>query len=218
MLREIKTGKPTNDFLFLDIGANRGQTISSIRLFQNSRIVSIEPLPWLHKSLVERFKDDKNLKIKNFFVSENTHDVTIHVPSYNGVLFDGLASGSPQEASGFFEPNKFLFFDRRKLELKKFEVPSKPLDEFDLAPDFMKVDVQGFELSVLRGARKTIEKYQPIIVLERPKKDEEVAFLEEYGYRPWKYKKGAFTPGLGANNIFFLCDHHHSMFSSRFES
>lgn len=46
-----------------------------------------------------------------------------------------------------------------------------PLDEFRLKnkltpPNFMKIDVEGHELEVLKGAIKTISTYKPIILLE----------------------------------------------------
>ncbi len=40
------------------------------------------------------------------------------------------------------------------------------LDEFQLAPNFIKIDVEGCELKVLKGAEKTIEKHRPIMVIE----------------------------------------------------
>ena len=35
-----------------------------------------------------------------------------------------------------------------------------------LAPDFVKVDVEGFELDVLEGARKTLTMYHPALFIE----------------------------------------------------
>ncbi len=46
------------------------------------------------------------------------------------------------------------------------EVRMSPLDHYDIEPNFIKIDVEGCELKVLKGAAKTIEKHRPIIVLE----------------------------------------------------
>jgi FkbM family methyltransferase len=43
-----------------------------------------------------------------------------------------------------------------------------PLDEFDLGPvDFIKIDCEGYEHHVIEGARETIEKYRPAIIVEQ---------------------------------------------------
>ncbi len=41
-----------------------------------------------------------------------------------------------------------------------------PLDDYHIAPNFIKIDVEGCELKVLKGAANTVEKHRPIIVLE----------------------------------------------------
>jgi len=60
------------------------------------------------------------------------------------------------------------------------------------APDFIKIDVEGLELEVLRGARNILEQCRPALFLEmhgatmdekRRKVSEIVAWLEQNGYR-----------------------------------
>jgi len=53
-------------------------------------------------------------------------------------------------------------------------------------PGFVKIDVDGCEMALLEGGRKTIERAKPIIVIEIPLSDEgiEIAgFLVDRGYR-----------------------------------
>ncbi len=49
---------------------------------------------------------------------------------------------------------------------KIFDVAVVPIDNMELAPNFIKIDVEGCELKVLKGAAKTIEKFRPIMVIE----------------------------------------------------
>jgi len=47
------------------------------------------------------------------------------------------------------------------------EVEMRTLDSFDLpGADLLKVDVEGYELEVFRGAKKTLEKFHPVIMIE----------------------------------------------------
>ena len=67
--------------------------------------------------------------------------------------------------------------------------PTKRIDDFvltwDKVPDLMKIDVEGFEYQVLKGAEMTIDRYHPKIIIEthsvelREKCDE---FLTHLGY------------------------------------
>jgi len=73
------------------------------------------------------------------------------------------------------------------------EIPMKTLDSLDLVDvDFMKLDCEGYEENVLKGATKLIAKYEPVICVEQ-KRDMAsrfglapqgaVRFLEKLGYR-----------------------------------
>ena len=42
----------------------------------------------------------------------------------------------------------------------------KPLDAFDLHPDRIKIDTEGYELQVLKGAMRTIRDNHPMLLIE----------------------------------------------------
>lgn len=46
------------------------------------------------------------------------------------------------------------------------DVKVTTIDAIDVAPDFIKMDVEGLEYHALLGAEKTIKKYKPVIMLE----------------------------------------------------
>ena len=70
-----------------------------------------------------------------------------------------------------------------KIDIKNVEVVE--LDSLKLEVFFMKIDVEGFELDVLEGARSTIANFLPVILIEIQSAStfEKVKFfLGELGY------------------------------------
>jgi FkbM family methyltransferase len=68
-------------------------------------------------------------------------------------------------------------------------VPTRRLDDYDLAAvGFIKIDVEGHELSVLKGASQTIERHRPLMLIEiedrhRPNATRDVhRYLGNLGY------------------------------------
>ncbi len=47
-----------------------------------------------------------------------------------------------------------------------FDIEIRPLDSFNLSPNFIKLDVEGMELEVLIGASETILRSRPVIMFE----------------------------------------------------
>jgi FkbM family methyltransferase len=65
-----------------------------------------------------------------------------------------------------------------------------PLDEFAItAVDFMKIDVEGHELEVLKGAAKTIEQSRPVVLIEVQTMNERTveAWFLALDYRQCRY-------------------------------
>jgi FkbM family methyltransferase len=67
------------------------------------------------------------------------------------------------------------------------DVKLATLDEFALTEvDFMKIDVEGHEVEVLKGAVKTIEKWRPIVLVELKKEHVQEA---DRLFQPFDYKR-----------------------------
>ncbi|SUE94967.1 methyltransferase, FkbM family [Mycolicibacterium tokaiense] len=80
-----------------------------------------------------------------------------------------------------------------------------PRDGQHTTPDLIKIDVQGFEATVLRGGLETIRKDRPIFLLENNKEPthEEILFAEDY--RRAAYADGKITlDQIGKKNTFYL--------------
>ena len=81
----------------------------------------------------------------------------------------------------------------------------KALDDLQLKVDFLKVDVEGFEMDVLKGAEQTIINSKPRIVMEvHSKKLFRITadFLTRIGYRIIRPEKLVYLTG-NIENVFF---------------
>ena len=83
--------------------------------------------------------------------------------------------------------------------IKQFDVQLKRLDDYKFTDvDFVKIDVEHFELQVCKGAENTFKKYMPTIMFEN-KRNEALdckEYLESLGYSTKVYKSDtvAYTP------------------------
>lgn len=55
------------------------------------------------------------------------------------------------------------------------------LDQYELKPDFIKIDCEGYELNVLMGAVETL-KSKPVVIIEQKFNKDALAFLVALGY------------------------------------
>lgn len=127
--------------MIFDVGAHKGQTSSHLyKLFPHSIIHAFEPSPYLFAEIEKNLSKRKNIRCHNFALGETNEKAFLTRP-------DSDLCGQVVKAQ---EKNSTSISVRR-------------LDEFCLvenisAIDLLKIDVEGNELSVLKGTSGMIEK------------------------------------------------------------
>jgi FkbM family methyltransferase len=183
------------DGLFLDVGGNSGQSALSFRTFQRSSpILSVEPNPFHRGDLDVVKRLIKGFDYMICAAGEENGSLTLHVPVQRGIPLTGEASLRPLTP----EPGT---------EIAEETVPVRRLDELELAPRFVKIDVEGFELPVLRGLAGTIERHRPIILVETSRTFADLLdVVGRWGYQPYVYDAAADTlqPYAGTGQNVFL--------------
>ena len=190
--------------LFLDVGANRGLSAETILMYAKSaRVHLFEPNPLVSKKLARRYGRSPQMEVFQCGLGDTAEERTLYVPFYKGWMFDALASFDRKEAAEWLE-GQIAGYRREHLRIQEYPCFIKRIDDMGLAPFFIKLDVQGHELAVLRGAEQTLRDYGPIILLEVLSPAAR-SFVSPMGYAPYAFRSGRFYAGEeGELNTFLL--------------
>lgn len=189
--------------LFIDVGANRGEAIQSILMRRpDALVMAFEPNSFLIDKLKKFYGRDRRVLINNYGLGSEENKFDLYIPFYNNYMFDGLASFKEENARDWLK-GRLYGFDSHKLELKKITCAVKRLDDFSLKPCFIKIDVQGYEYEVLLGAKKTLSAARPVLLIESPG-SKELNFLTAAGYQSFIFKNRLLVPGSKHPNVFFI--------------
>jgi FkbM family methyltransferase len=201
----LKLFKPNPEQVFIDVGANRGVTVLSMLLFKNfgNKIIGFEPNPLVFEKLKRnRFIRHNRVVLHNYGLSSANRELTLFIPFYRKWMFDGLSSFHYAEAEDWLK-TRLWGFDGRKLRVEKVNCQVRKLDDFQLEPYFIKIDVQGHEMEVLKGGEQTISKHKPVLLVESIS-EAIMQYLTPIGYRFYSYIGGQFSEGTGKLNTFCI--------------
>ena len=172
-------------FTYIDVGA-RGDIVSPwIELESNSLIVGFEP------------DSQETKRLNTIFTNRKYFDIALWSNETNRKVY----INEWESTSSMYEPNYNFIQDFEPKHWKgrkpKFEIDVKcnTLDSIlgvdNIIPDFIKIDTQGAELEILKGATELLTKYSPMVTCEvwcsevykdAPTMDKVIAFMNSVGY------------------------------------
>ena len=148
---QLMINKMSRDYdmgnLILDVGCFEGGTCTFLSKIKNVKVIGFEANPEAFKKAVQMTKNNPSVKIENFAVSETIGFADIYITD------DRLSSSLNPIA------DNNIRFSTKQVERVKTISLDDYLAENDLKNDkilAIKLDVQGHELKVLRGAVKTL--------------------------------------------------------------
>lgn len=196
--------KPKSEEVFLDIGSNRGEAILSMLISSKNKnkIIGFEPNVLIFEKLKKQYQKNNRINLHNIGLADKNDTLELFVPFYRKWMFDGLSSFDFNSANDWLK-NRLYGFNEKHLSIKKLKCEIQTLDSFKFNPYFIKIDVQGYELQVLKGAAETLKTYSPILLIESID-DETIQFLKEYNYDFYTYTNNEFVLGNGALNTFCI--------------
>jgi FkbM family methyltransferase len=190
--------------LFLDVGANRGQSTQAILMTYPCAVVHLfEPNPQLNARLSAHYRSNPRIVVNPYGLGDRTSEEVLYVPFYKSWMFDGLASFDEAAAKRWLR-GRLYFYDEAQLRVEKSVCSLRRLDDLGLAPFFLKLDVQGYELKAIHGGAETLSQHEPILLIESPSPDVR-KFLTRLGYQQYAFEAGRFVRGgYGRLNTFFI--------------
>jgi FkbM family methyltransferase len=149
----------------IDVGANEGETLEMIvGVAPAGRHIAYEPIPELHAALVTSFPD---VDVRNAACSDEAGTTEFHLVT-GAPAYSGLRQRKDLPASAG--------------EVRKIPVRLDRLDDAlpeGYAPSLIKIDVEGAELLVMRGAAATLERHRPFVIFEHG-----IGGADLYGSKP----------------------------------
>ena len=150
------------DAVALDVGANIGHM--SLKLgkeLPQGRVISFEPTHFAFRKFMSNLELNPELKgritpVNSFLSSSRAASIT--EPVYASWRVDGVQTGKAHSV-------------HQGIPMGVGDVPTTCIDDYFLANpvhrlDYMKIDTDGYELSILQGSVETIGRFRPTIVFE----------------------------------------------------
>lgn len=167
----------------VDVGANRGQFATFVRAtFPQCRVISFEPLDEPASLFEAVFKNDPQVRLIRGAVAAQQADLEMHVTAQ-------------EDSSSFFDVSEVQKEAFGSVVVRKTVVHCAPLSEFVSTEELgktalLKIDTQGYELEVLRGATELLSAFKAIycelsyveLYRGQPKASEVICFLRDHGF------------------------------------
>jgi FkbM family methyltransferase len=137
----------------VDIGAHRGAVLAEmLRVAPHARHIAFEPIPELAAHLREQFPmvEVHNAALADAAGQSEFAHVRGEAEGWSGLRFRPLPGG-------------------QQAEVEQITVPVEVLDEVldpDFVPAVIKIDVEGAEELVFRGALETLRRHRPVVIFE----------------------------------------------------
>lgn len=137
----------------IHVGANVGQEVPMYLEITNSNIYLFEPLDSAFEILKDKYGNLQNVKLYNFGLGNKNQEININVTQSN---FGSSSSVlKPTGHKKYFPEINFETVE--SIKIKKYtDVP-------DIYANFLLIDVQGYELEVIKGFEDKLKNFKFII-------------------------------------------------------
>jgi len=138
----------------VDVGCHKGEILDIIRTFAPQGVhFAFEPIPHLYDGLVSKYKSNDTIKIFRQALSDRQGQA-----EFNHVITNPAYSGIKKRT-----------YDNAREKDEKIRVELNTLDNcipLNQNIDLIKIDIEGGEYDMLKGAKKILQRCQPTLIFE----------------------------------------------------
>jgi FkbM family methyltransferase len=206
-----------------DIGAEYGLYTLTFarRVGARGRVLSFEPLPGPHRFLsrIVRWLRAPNVTVHRVALGDRVGNATLSLPRRRWLPVHGRAFVT----DGADGPGPNEEFEREERVASTVSTVDGAVADAGLTRvDFIKIDVEGYEPAVLRGALRTLDRFRPTVLIEiedrhlekfRASSASVIDLLAPHGYQMTALLDGAWRPvetvSTRTRNYLFTADRSH---------
>jgi FkbM family methyltransferase len=189
----------------VDVGANLG-IFTRFLMKHFDHVIAVEPLPDLAAKIERIF--GTTVQVENCALGSTKGSIKIRTPvDAQGNVLHALTTA--------FEGNDLKMFEHQSVLENTVSVAQlDTLNNSGKQIGFVKIDVEGFELEVLKGASRILAKERPVVMIEiskghNPEYAGTLKHLANAGYRPFVLRSDGLASGAAeaiANQPLSLSD------------
>ncbi len=143
--------------IVFDIGSNIGAYLYAFeKITKPSNIFGFEPNQKLFFKLKKMFQ---NVTLTNIAISDVSENAELKIPIINNIVYE--ARGTLNLDFKEIDENDFTLVNVKKERLDNYVIENKIPKV-----DFIKIDVEGHEFQILKGAIDTLRKFKPTLLIE----------------------------------------------------
>ncbi|MFZ4589563.1 MAG: FkbM family methyltransferase [Ignavibacteria bacterium] len=187
-----------SDDIFLDVGANLGQYIMRIKnkFYSGVKIYAFEPVISNYEILSKYIKNNcQNVLLENYAVSDTDGMDVLYIPLIDNIEVDTQASIN-------YENRKMYYNDFIRQEIRKVTIDNYVITNNIQRIDYLKIDTEGNDERVIKGAWNSIAEFKPVIFCEDMENIETIEALSRLNYKRYlftkDYKLSGFTDSISS--------------------
>ena len=199
---------PKRNPVCVDVGVNYGQTTTALLdLFPDAKVFGFEPAPELFVKVQKRFANNSSVTLFPCALGDVSDRRVLNVYEHAGANTLLAPDQNRQKVTDLSAPDPVV---------AQPEVAVETLDhclaKYNLAAiDLLKIDVQGYELKVLKGAAELLNRHAIRLILTEvlfvSAREEQPTLADLYNYlAPFGFRLAGFYNRNYTGKTFTFCD------------